>query len=132
MTWRFLNHPHTRYELATVRTAGSGELRGYAVYRPAEFMGRQLGLLMDVMVEPGDHAALAELVQWASERAKQDEKNGLFFLTTPALPWFGLLQEWGFRAQATDYVLAARTYAVVEPAYLRAHWTYTLADFDIL
>lgn len=132
LTWRFLTHPHQKYELATVRDKASGALRGYAVYRDSFFMGRQLGLLMDVMVAPDDHAALAELVQWASARSASDGMSGLFFLSTPAQPWFGLMQDWGFRAQATDYVLAARTYQVVEPAYLREHWFYTLADFDIL
>ena len=132
LSWRFLRHPHQKYELAAVRNRSSGELRGYAVYRSSVFMGRELGLLMDVMVAPDDHAALSELVYWASARANDDAMSGLFFLSTPAQPWFDLMQDWGFCAEATNYVLAARTYAVVEPAYLRAHWTYTLADFDIL
>lgn len=132
LAWRFLDHPHVTYELATVRGAGGGPVRGYGVYRRAQFMGRDLGLLMDVMVGPDDHAALAAVVRWAAGRAAADGARGLFFLTAPPLPWFTRLQDWGFRAEATDYVLAARTYAGVEPAYLRAHWTYTLADFDVL
>jgi len=132
LEWRLLNHPNVRYELAIARSAGGGDVRGYAFYRRATFMGRDLGLLMDVLAAPGDDAALAALVRWATERSAADGTRGLFFLTAPSLPWFALLQRWGFRAQTTDYVLAARPYAVLEPEYLRAHWTYTLADFDIL
>ena len=132
LTWRFLRHPHVAYEVAFARSAPSGELRGYAVYRGAEFMGRNLGLLMDFMVEPGDDAALASLLRWASACATREGRRALFFLTSPPWPWFDLLQRFGFRAETTDYVFAARPYAELEPEYLRAHWTYTLADLDIL
>lgn len=132
LTWRFVDHPHVGYDLATVRSAGGGELRGYAVYRSATFMGRDFGVLMDVLVAPGDEAALAELVRWAAGRSAADGMPALFFLAPPPSPWFTQLQRWGFRAEPTDWVLAARPYAVIDPAYLRAHWTYTLADFDIL
>jgi hypothetical protein len=84
------------------------------------------------MTAPGDDSALAELVRWAAGRTAADGMRQLFALAAPPWPWFELLQRWGFRAQTTEYVLAVRPYAVVEPGYLRAHWTYTLADFDIL
>jgi len=132
LTWRFVDHPHVDYQLATARTAGSGELRGYAAYRTALFRGRNYGLLMDVFAAPGDDAAVLQMVRWAAARSAADGMSAVFFLTTPALPWFARLQRWGFRAQTTDYVLAARPYAAIDPAYLREHWTYTLADFDIL
>ncbi|HEU4418010.1 MAG TPA: hypothetical protein VFT55_03675 [Planctomycetota bacterium] len=132
LSWRFLNHPSVTYALATVRSAGNGGLRGYAVYRNAKFMGRDFGLLMDVMTAPDDDAALIALVRWAAGRTAADGMRGLFTLAAPPLPWFERLQRWGFRAQTTEYVLAVRTYAAVEPAYLLANWTYTLADFDIL
>ncbi len=132
LTWRFLSHPHVTYELTIARSAGSGDVRGYAVHRGARFMGRDFGLLMDVMVAPGDDAALAGLVRWGAARTAAQGMRELFFLTSPPLPWFATLQRWGFRARTTDYVMAARPYAVVEPEYLRAHWTYTLADLDIL
>ena len=131
LTWRFLRHPHVHYDVAVLRDA-SGQMRGYAAYRSAEFMGRRFGLLMDLMAAPRDEAALLALVRWAAVRTAEDGMQGLFFLTSPALPWFGLLQRWGFRAETTDYVFAARPYAELDPQYLRAHWSYTLADFDIL
>ncbi len=132
LNWRFVDHPHVRYQLAEARSGASGALRGCAAYRSARFRGRDFGLLMDVFAMPGDAAAVLALVRWAAARAARDGMSAVFFLTTPALPWFGLLQQWGFRAQTTDYVLAARPYAAIDPAFLRAHWTYTLADFDIL
>jgi hypothetical protein len=132
LRWRFLTHPNTTYQIAVVRRAGSGELRGYVVYRPSDFLGRGLGLLMDLMVLPRDDAALAALLRWVCERAVADGRRGLFGLGAPPQPWFRRLQDWGFRVETTPYVLAARPYAVIDPAYLREHWFYTLADYDIL
>ncbi|MFN3243619.1 MAG: hypothetical protein ACE37K_19090 [Planctomycetota bacterium] len=129
--WRFVSNPLTRYQLAVLRDR-TGALRGAAVYRSAHFMGRDLGLLVDLVAAPDDDAAAVELVRWSTDRAAAEGQQGVFFLAAPPWPWFAAMQQWGFRAETTDYVLAARTYASVEPAFLRDHWVYTLADFDIL
>jgi len=119
--------------MAVARPRGEDRPTGYAVYREATLWGRDLGILMDFHADPEDRPTCLGLLRWAADRASSDGRRALMFFCATSSPWFVLLQGWGFAVEPTQYTMTARPYdGRLEPAFLREHWNYTLADFDIL
>ena len=132
LRWRFTSHPEGVYRLFLARNDADETLRGYAVYRPGRIVGRDGGLLVDWLADPGDDAAAGSLLRAVLRAAWADHFRELFFLLSTSSPWFIRFQDWGFRGEPTPYTMTARPYdSKLEPDYLRDHWHYTLADFDI-
>lgn len=133
LEWRFLNSPRQIYSIACARESESGQHRGVAIYRHAEIFGSPSGILMDLLCRPYDDEAARSLTSWAINRAAQDRQSALLYLTNPGSWIFEFLQGLGFEVIPTPYMAVARTYHPdLSPAYLREHWTYSLADYDIL
>lgn len=136
--WRFADHPDRPYRIAVARersgpgSAKQGRIRGFAVHKSGGLIGRSAGLLVDWGVALDDPEAAGALLRFALHETWRGGNRELFFLTGTASPWFSTFQDWGFRAEPTLYTMTARPYdSRIEPTYLRHHWHYTLADFDI-
>ncbi len=133
LNWRFTDAPGNPYRMAISRPGEGGAVRGYVVYRNAKIAARPYGVIVDWMLDPCDTTAGQSLLRWAAERAAQDGHRELAFICPTSSPWFAQFQDWGFEAEPTPYVMTARPYhQKFEPEYLRRHWYYTLADFDLV
>jgi hypothetical protein len=132
LNWRFRDHWEKPYQLAVARPGEGGPIRGHVVYRDGTLGGRPMGLMADWLVDPADDGAARSLLRWATERAAQAGHRECAFLCPPTSVWFSHLQEWGFEVDRTPYVLVIRSFDQrFQPAWMREHWYYTFADFDI-
>jgi hypothetical protein len=132
LNWRFRDAPGAPYTITLARDAADGTLRAYAVHRRAEVMGHDAGLLVDWLCDPEDLAA-AQALQGAvrSAHATRGSQKVAFVCPTSST-WFGAFQSWGFRVLPSSYMMIGRPFVPqLEPRFLREHWYYTLADFDI-
>jgi hypothetical protein len=132
LNWRFRDAPGASYVVSLARDSVDGTLRAYAVHRPARLMGHDVGLLMDWLCDPEDQAA-AHAVQGAVQRFhRRRGRDAVAFLCPPSSPWFDAFQRSGFQVLPSPYMMTARPFVQqLEPRFLRDHWYYTLADFDI-
>ena len=132
LNWRFRDQAFQGYR-AAIATSGSGQFRGYAVYRKGELLGRDAAVIMDWMVEPGDLEAGAGLLRWLATAAHGDALREMILLSSPSTPWFRGFQDWGFKVEPTPYVMVGRPFATdIQPAWLRENWNYSMADLDVL
>ncbi|MEZ5980177.1 MAG: GNAT family N-acetyltransferase [Planctomycetota bacterium] len=131
LDWRF-SRPGARYTTIGVRD-GDGVLRGYAVFRRAEFAGQELGVVCDWLVPP-DEVEVAELLELGLRRLAAEEGAVALALVVPDWsPWFAWFQERLWRVYPTSYTMCSRQFARrYDPRWLRDHWWYTLADTDIV
>lgn len=132
LNWRFRDAPGAPYTITLARDAADGTLRAYAVHRRAYVMGHDAGLLVDWLCDPEDRAA-GQAVQGAvrSYHGMRGRRVVAFVCPTSSA-WFGEFQRWGFRVLPSPYMMIARPFVPqLEPRFLREHWYYTLADFDI-
>jgi len=131
LRWRYVRHPDLRYRIAVARGA-DGAPRGVAIYRRGEFSDREQGLLVEWLVPEEDLAAGRALLAWAGDRAREDGADRLATVLPETSRWFAAFQEEGFLAEGTKYILVGRNYLGREgPEWFRAHWSYTLGDFDL-
>lgn len=132
LNWRFRDDPRGGHAITIARDRRDAGIRAYAVHRRAHWMGRPVALLMDWLCETDDKAAAASLLRAVAIAYEARDEDTLVFVCPTSSPWFDRFQEWGFRPMVAPYVMTARPYDVrFEPAFLREHWYYTLADFDI-
>jgi Acetyltransferase (GNAT) domain len=132
LNWRFRDHWERPYRMAVARAGSGGPLRGHVVYREGTFAGTGRALIADWFVDPDDAGAARSLLRWATERAAQGGHPDVLFSCPTTSVWFTRFQEWGFEVDRSPYVLVARPYDQrFPPAWLREHWYYTLADFDV-
>jgi hypothetical protein len=100
--------------------------------RRGEFSDRDQELLVEWIVPQGDLAAGRALLDWALERARRDGADRLAAVLPETSAWFRVFQEEGFLVERTKYILVGRNYLGREgPEWFRAHWFYTLGDFDV-
>lgn len=133
LNWRFCARPDQSYRVARAKTGDRDDHRGHVVYRKGPFAGKTVGLIMDWFADPDDGRAAQSLIRWVAERGVQDGLDELVFLCPTSSVWFQKFQDFGFEAETSPYVMTARPYASrFEPSWLREHWYYTLADFDLL
>lgn len=133
LRWRFLDAPASPYRITLARSTSDGTLRAYAVHRLARLMDNDVGVLVDWLCDPDDRATAGSLQAAVRAHYCGLGRSRVVFLCPTTSPWFGAFQGWGFRAQPSHYVMTARPFVPeLEPRYLREHWYYTLADFDIL
>lgn len=133
LNWRFRDHPRRPYRAAFAKSGDREDYRGHVVVGMGKLASRRLGLLMDWWVAPDDAGAARSLLRWAGERAAQAGLHELAFLCPTSSPWFAKFQDFGFEVEPSPYVMIARAYEPrLPPSYLREHWWYTLADFDVV
>jgi len=131
LTWRFLERPGFRYEIAEARRAG--RLVGLAVWRSAAFDGRPCGALCEWLVDGSVPGAAAELAAWAFERTRAAGRDELVAVLPDVHPQWLVMQDMGFRVGPTKYFPVARHFAKRhEPRWLQKHWYYTFADTDLV
>jgi hypothetical protein len=130
--WRFASHPVHEYASLGVRDS-EGVLRGYAVYRKADWVLPDLGLVVDWLVPPAETEVAELLLRALRARAALDGVRALVALFPEWSFWFELFQERGFRVHPTDYAMVARNFHPrFDIAWLREHWWYQLADTDLV
>jgi len=132
LNWRFRDAPGAPYEITLARDATDGTLRAYAVHRRAQMMGHDVGVVVDWLCDPEDHAAGVAAQGAVRSRHSARDNQTVAFLCPTSSVWFGEFQRWGFRVVPSPYMMIGRPFVPqLEPRYLREHWYYTLADFDI-
>ena len=133
LNWRFAEAPHATYGLVRARTGDRDDHRGHAVFRVCEYLRRKTCLIVDWFVPPDDDGAARSLLRRIAEGGAVAGCEGVAFLCPVSSYWFARFQDWGFRAEPSGYVACARPYdARLPSAYLRDHWWYTFADFDVV
>ncbi len=132
LNWRFRDAPGAPYTITLARDAVDGTLRAYAVHRRDRLMGHDTGLIVDWLCDPDDQAAGQALQRAVRSVHGSRGDQTVVFVCPSSSTWFGEFQRWGFRVMPSPYMMIARPFAAqLEPRYLREHWYYTLADFDI-
>ncbi|MEM7200640.1 MAG: GNAT family N-acetyltransferase [Planctomycetota bacterium] len=132
LRWRFLDAPASPYRITLARSSTDGTLRAYAVHRLGRLMGNVVGILVDWLCDPTDLAAARSLQAAVREHYARLGRSEVVFLCPTASPWFRVFQGWGFCVRPSPYMMMALPFAPqLEPRFLRKHWYYTLADFDI-
>ncbi len=133
LRWRFLDAPASPYRITFARSATDGTLRAYAVHRLARLMENDVGVLVDWLCDPADHAAAWSLQAAVRAHYARLGRANVAFVCPTSSPWFGAFQGWGFCVRPSPYMMMAIPFAPqLEPRFLREHWYYTLADLDIL
>jgi hypothetical protein len=132
LNWRFIEHAWNRYEVYGVRDA-AGILRGYAVYRQADWVHANMGLVVDWLV-PSDEPEVGEKLHAALlARARAGGASVVAALFPEWSPWFERFQEHGWRVHPTNYFMVARNFIPrYDMLWLRDHWWYQLADTDLV
>lgn len=132
LNWRFGQHPERDYAVALARRGG--QLVGYAVACRADFDGVKDELILcDWLVPEDEPGATRALLAWLAANARaRDAERVTAILPDTCAAWLAL-QEAGFRARPTRYLIAARVY---DPRYderwLHRHFYYTLGDMDLV
>lgn len=129
LRWRYLERPGARCEPLGVRD-GDGVLRGLAVYRAGRRAGRDLGLVLDWLVPPGEPDAAELLLAGALACARRDGAEALALCAPEWSAWFALLQERGFLVHPSGRWLRARTFhPKFGTLWLRDSWWHQLGDW---
>ncbi len=132
LNWRFVENPFHEYALYGVRDA-QGVLRGYAVYRLADWKLPRMGVILDWLVPPGE-PEVGELLRRALDaRAAADGATALCLFMPEWSPWFERFQDWGFLVLPTDYYMVGRNFHPrFDMRWLRENWWYQLSDSDLV
>jgi hypothetical protein len=138
LSWRFQGSQFRHYTILTARCGE--EIAGYAVLRETELQGLRLGLIVDLLVEPGERgdAAGAGLVREATRRF---QAAGLALAGSLALPHtqeYRVLRRNGYvvcpdRFSPQPFQLIVRPHDPSLPMdYLNTptNWFITIADHD--
>jgi Acetyltransferase (GNAT) domain len=132
LNWRFVEHAWNRYEIYGVRDA-SGILRGYAVWRQADWVRPNMGVVVDWLVPPEEPEVGEKLHAALLARARAGGAQALAALFPEWSPWFARFQEQGWRVHPTHYFMVARNFIPrYDMLWLRDHWWYQLADTDLV
>ncbi|MEO0651225.1 MAG: GNAT family N-acetyltransferase, partial [Planctomycetota bacterium] len=107
--WRFLDHPRRRYECLGVRD-GDGILRGAAIYRQADWVLPNMGLVIDWLVPPGEPEVGELLERGLRSLGARDRVSAMACLTPDWSPWFERFQGWGWRVHPSDYFMVSRNF----------------------
>lgn len=126
---RFGEHPLGEFTRLGVRDS-DGVLRGYAVVRPGRRSSTRRFLWIHDWLVPSSERGVGLELQRAAEHAAREAGCPYVATYLPTWsPWFGELQDQGFRVRASSRFLFARSKARRFDAYfLRDRWWNTLAD----
>ena len=132
LDWRWVAHPEKRCRIALARRGR--ELLGYAVLVRGDFDGeRDLALVADWLVAPGEPAATAALLAWIAARARLDGLGTLTTIVPDSAPEWLELQRAGFRVAPTRYFVIGKQYRRrYDVHWMNRHWYYTLGDTDLV
>ncbi len=132
LNWRFLDNPQHDYTCYGVRD-GEGILRGYAVYRLADWYLPNLGLVVDWLVPP-DEPEVGELLHRAvCARGRADHANAMAVILPEWSPWFEDFQDRHWRVHPSPYFMVGRNFhARYDMLWLRDSWWYQFADTDLV
>lgn len=131
LNWRYAACPHRRYRLAECRDAGTGDLRGIAVYTVADLLRPHTSFLVDWLTEPDDEAVTVALIGWAEAQSNRDGTQVLATVFNQVDRRFLLFQRLGFSVLGSAYFVAITPYRH-ELADFRAHWQFALGDSDLI
>lgn len=130
--WRFVDHPRQEYERLGVRDA-DGVLRGVAIYRRADWVLPNMGVVVDWLVPPDEPEVGAALERAVRHRGARDGVSAVANLTPDWSPWFARLQDWGWSVHPSEYFMVTRSFHPrYDAVWLRQHWWYQLADTDLV
>ena len=133
LTWRFLERPDRRYEIAVARSSGNRTPCGLAVWCEGDFALQRGGLLCEWLVDPAVPAATDALLGWARERTRAAGLERLVTVVTDTSPEWLALQRAGFLVRPTSYPLVARLFPKwLDTRWLHKHWYLTLGETDLV
>jgi GNAT superfamily N-acetyltransferase len=139
LNWRFVEVPIRRYARFAARS--HGEVRGYIVLRVAPVSRFDAGLIVDLVVEPGELglAAGRRLIDQAYSYFRDYDLDLLGSLALPHTEEFRLLRAGGFWVcpkplEPQPFRLVARSYGSEAgrgaPALDIKNWFITMGDYD--
>jgi hypothetical protein len=132
LDWRFCAHPEKSYRVLCARRAGA--LVGYAVTCRGSFDGEPDETIVCDWLVPADErgASAALCAALALEAAREGTRRVTAVLPETSHAW-RVLQEAGFVARPTRYLLAARVYDErYRERWLYRSFYYTLGDMDLV
>jgi len=130
LNWKYIQPPHVRYSVA-VLDRGS-DAAGYVVYRHLLEPRGRVTLLVDLLAEPGDEAAILTLLRWVDReaRAADSDKIRTFALHEGLRK---LLRKSGYFSVKSTMEFVAKINAVDVPAAFykdTSQWYVMLGDSD--
>jgi GNAT superfamily N-acetyltransferase len=131
MTWRFFQHPLKHYACFVKRGSTEGELRGLVICRQAEVMGRNVGLVMELIAE--DAGASRDLHRAAESWARS---RGCRFMFEMNNSHEILRKLWEGYFKIPTFLLPKRQVFMgsaasdARKADLKRKWCLTLGDWD--
>jgi GNAT superfamily N-acetyltransferase len=138
LTWRFCEAPLRHYQILTARQGG--ELVGYAVLRCTEIRGVQSGLIVDLLVEPGERGDVAGLllVEEATRRFQEAQMTLAGCLMLAHAQEYTILRRAGYvrcpeqLAPQTFWLVAKSISPRISENFLNQidRWFVTMANHD--
>lgn len=130
LNWKYITPPHVRYAIAAIRR--QQQPIGYVVYRHArEPMGR-VTLLVDLLTDPDDEAAVKTALRWIDREARtaQSDKIRAFMLHAG---YRRIMRRSGYFPVRSSMGFVIKIKAPETPATFyqdRDRWHVTLGDSD--
>ena len=130
LNWKYGQAPHVRYSMAALWR--EGEPAGYVVYRHAQEPRGRVTLLVDLLADPGDRAAVLTLLRWVDREARfaDSDKIRTFALHAGLRR---LLRKSGYYPVKSTMEFVMKVNAVDLPAEFyddTDRWHVTLGDSD--
>jgi hypothetical protein len=130
LNWKYVDAPHVRYCLATLRRGSA--LHGYVVYRHLREPRGRVTALVDWLVDPDDEAGVKTLLRWVDReaRAADSDKIRVFCLHEG---YRRLLRRSGFFQVKSTMEFTVKVNGVELPADFyedTSRWHVTLGDSD--
>jgi GNAT superfamily N-acetyltransferase len=130
LNWKYVDAPHVRYCLATLRRGSA--LHGYVVYRHLREPRGRVTALVDWLVDPDDEAGVKTLLRWVDReaRAADSDKIRAFCLHEG---YRRLLRRSGFFQVKSTMEFTVKVNGVELPADFyedTSRWHVTLGDSD--
>jgi hypothetical protein len=134
MHWRYVQNPQRAdYELWAARRAGT--LCGLLVLKPGSGLAPDAATIVDLVVPPGDEAALDALLGAAVHRQHQEGKERLMtVLPAWSSEWRHLEQRGFLPTPSANWLQRRLIHNILPPdtsAFLQQHWWFTLGDSDL-
>jgi GNAT superfamily N-acetyltransferase len=131
LNWKYISPPHVRYAIVGVER--DGRLEGYAVYRHLREPRGRVTLLVDVLADPDDEAAVKTLLRWIDREARAADSDKIRAYALHAA-FRKLLRRSGFFQVRSTVRLVAKINAFDPPPdFYRDldEWHVTIGDSDL-
>jgi GNAT superfamily N-acetyltransferase len=131
LNWKFIEAPHVRYCIATLKR--DGHIEGYAVYRHLQEPRSRVTSLVDFLVDPDDESGMETLLRWVDREARAADSDKVRAYSLHA-GFRRLLRKAGYFNVRSPIEFVVKVNGVDVPAGFHERterWHVTLGDSDV-